>query len=98
MSELSFDRVAIFGAGGPTGFHLATELLKGGSRVRVIGRRLDRLEAAFAGIDVETMATDALDPTAAARAADVPWSSAPPAAPAQDLIRSTDGPGWIAVG
>ena len=70
MSELSFDRVAIFGAGGPTGFHLATELLKGGSRVRVIGRRLDRLEAAFAGIDVETMATDALDPTAAARAAD----------------------------
>jgi len=63
-------RTAIVGATGPTGWHLARELAGRGLPVRAVSRRRDRLERAFAGLDVELTAADALDPEALARALD----------------------------
>lgn len=61
MDAISFDRIAIVGAGGPTGFHLATAMLDRGTEVRVIGRHLERLTTVYAGLDVDAVAADATD-------------------------------------
>ncbi len=61
MENISFDRVAIIGAGGPTGSHLASAMLVRGAKVRVIGRHRDRLTEAFDGFDVDAVAADARD-------------------------------------
>jgi len=54
-------RTAIVGATGPTGSQLARELVGRGWRVRVVSRRIEHLERAFAGVDVERVAGDAVD-------------------------------------
>ncbi len=54
--------IAVVGATGPIGITLAREMLARGRRVRVIARSTDRLDRAFAGLDVERVAADALDP------------------------------------
>ncbi len=64
----SLRRVAIVGATGPTGIHLARELTGRGSAVRVVSRSRERLERAFAGLEVEVAPADALDPAALAAA------------------------------
>lgn len=53
--------ISIFGATGPTGFHLARELLARGKAVRAISRSRDHLARRFAGLEVETVAADATD-------------------------------------
>ena len=58
----------IIGATGPTGIHLAGELIARGIRVRVVARRREALERAFSGVDVERLAADALDRDALRRA------------------------------
>lgn len=62
--SLTFDRVAIVGATGPTGRHLAPLLRSRGMAVRVISRSADHLARAFADQDVERHAASALDPHA----------------------------------
>lgn len=62
------DRIAIVGATGPTGFHLARELAGRGRAVRAVSRRREHLERVFAGLEVELAEADALDPTALGRA------------------------------
>ncbi|HEX2253172.1 MAG TPA: NAD(P)H-binding protein [Thermoanaerobaculia bacterium] len=57
-------RIAIVGATGPTGYHLARELLGRGREVRVVSRRREHLERLFAGHPVEIVPADALDPQA----------------------------------
>lgn len=64
------ERVAIVGATGPTGRHLAEHLLARGRSVRVVSRRREHLESAFAGRSVEIAAADALDGEAMLRAVD----------------------------
>jgi nucleoside-diphosphate-sugar epimerase len=59
---------AIVGATGPTGFHLARELVGRGVRVRALSRRREHLEEVFAELPVELAAADALDAEALARA------------------------------
>jgi nucleoside-diphosphate-sugar epimerase len=61
MDKLNIERAAVFGAGGPTGFFISTELLECGVKVRALGRHRDRLDQSFAGLGVETMAADALE-------------------------------------
>ncbi|MBL8729442.1 MAG: NAD(P)H-binding protein [Planctomycetes bacterium] len=61
---MRFERVAIVGATGPTGSHLADALLQKSMRVRAVSRREAGLRAAFAGRDVEIAAADALDEAA----------------------------------
>jgi nucleoside-diphosphate-sugar epimerase len=70
MTELVFRRVAVFGAGGPTGTYLSAELVNRGARVRAIGPHKDRLERSLAGLDADIVPADALDPSATIRAAD----------------------------
>lgn len=70
MKDISFERVAIIGAAGPTGFHLATAMLESGTKVRVIGRNRNKLTAAFAHCDVEVTAADATDLEATTTAVD----------------------------
>lgn len=64
------ERTAVVGATGPTGIHLAHELVGRDRRVRAISRRREHLERAFAGLPVETATADALDPDSLARAVD----------------------------
>jgi nucleoside-diphosphate-sugar epimerase len=61
-------RVGIVGATGPTGFHLARELVRRGRPVRAISRQSGHLARVFAGLPVELAVADALDPAALARA------------------------------
>lgn len=61
-------RVAVVGATGPTGIHLARELAARGRRVVAVSRRRGRLEELFAQDDVEIAVADALDPAATHRA------------------------------
>jgi len=56
---LRFDTVAIVGATGATGIHLARELRRRGVGVRVVSRNRARLESAFAALDVEIEVADA---------------------------------------
>jgi len=58
------ERTAIVGATGPTGFHLARELLGRGRAVRAVSRGRDHLEQVFAGTGAELVAADAVDPDA----------------------------------
>lgn len=62
------ERTAIVGATGPTGLHLARELVRRGREVRVISRRREHLEQAFADLAVEIATADALDADSLARA------------------------------
>lgn len=55
------EKTAIIGATGPTGFHLAQELLRRGRAVRAVSRSQDHLERVFAGTDAELAAADAVD-------------------------------------
>jgi nucleoside-diphosphate-sugar epimerase len=63
-------RTAIVGATGPTGVHLARELVRRGWAVRVVSRSQQRLDQMFAGLAVERTAADALDLEATRRAVD----------------------------
>jgi len=63
-------RTAIVGATGPTGFHLARELVGRGIEVRVVSRRRERLQELFGDLGVEIATADALDADAVARAVD----------------------------
>lgn len=54
--------IAVVGATGPIGIALTRELLDRGRRVRVIARSDERLDRTFAGLPVERVAADALDP------------------------------------
>jgi uncharacterized protein YbjT (DUF2867 family) len=62
------ERTAIVGATGPTGLHLARELVNRGRGVRVVSRRREHLEQAFAGLPVEIATADALDADSLVRA------------------------------
>jgi nucleoside-diphosphate-sugar epimerase len=62
------ERTAIVGATGPTGLHLARELVGRGRGVRVVSRRRDHLEQIFAGLPVEIATADAVDADSLARA------------------------------
>jgi nucleoside-diphosphate-sugar epimerase len=62
------ERTAIVGATGPTGLHLARELVNRGRAVRVVSRRREHLEQAFTGLPVEIATADALDADSLARA------------------------------
>lgn len=61
-------RIAVVGATGPTGIHLARELVQRGRQVRVVSRDRERLRTSFTGLEVEIAPADALaaDPLAAA--------------------------------
>lgn len=61
-------RIAILGATGPTGIHLAHELLSRGDEVRVVARRELALHRHFGHLDVERLSADLLDPEATVRA------------------------------
>jgi nucleoside-diphosphate-sugar epimerase len=54
-------RVAIVGATGPTGYHLARELVGRGRAVRALSRSRERLEAWRGDLEVEIATADALD-------------------------------------
>jgi nucleoside-diphosphate-sugar epimerase len=60
--------IAIVGATGPTGFHLAHELRKSGSSVRAIARGMDRLARLFPDAAIEKRPADVLDADAILRA------------------------------
>ena len=60
--------VAIVGATGPTGFHLAAALRKRGADVRVIARGTERLSQLFPDAAIEKHAADVLDADATLRA------------------------------
>lgn len=62
------ERTAIVGATGPTGFHLARELVSRGRDVRVVSRRQEHLEQVFAGLPVEIATADAMDADSLTRA------------------------------
>lgn len=61
---------AIIGATGPTGIHLARELVGRGTELRVVSRSAANLERAFAGLAVERTVADAVDADAVRRAID----------------------------
>jgi nucleoside-diphosphate-sugar epimerase len=61
-------KVAIVGATGPTGIHLATELCKADTAVRVIARGMDKLARLFPRAAVEKQPADILDADATLRA------------------------------
>lgn len=58
---IAFKKAAVIGATGPTGIHLAGELVRRQLDVRVVSRSLAKLERAFAGGTCELLAADALD-------------------------------------
>jgi nucleoside-diphosphate-sugar epimerase len=60
--------IAIVGATGPTGIHLAAELRKAGGAVRVIARGIDRLARLYPDASVEKQPADVLDAGAIAHA------------------------------
>src|SRR6516165_10832551 len=57
-------KVAIIGATGPTGVHLAAELHKTGAAVRVVARGMDKLTRLFPDAAVEKRSAEILDPNA----------------------------------
>ncbi len=70
MEATDFERVAILGATGPTGRHLAARCRADGLRVRVVSRNLRHLEEVFPGDDIERVQADLLDQDATTRAVD----------------------------
>jgi len=69
-ADVEIQSAAIVGATGPTGQHLARELVGRGVEVRVISRSNDNLERAFADLDVKQTVADAVDSEAVRRAID----------------------------
>ena len=63
-------KVAIVGATGPTGIHLAAELRKTTAAVRVVARDMDKLARLFPDAAVERRSADILDADATLRAVD----------------------------
>jgi len=63
-------KVAIVGATGPTGIHLAAELRQTAAAVRVIARGIDKLTRLFPDAAVEKQSADILDADATLRAID----------------------------
>jgi uncharacterized protein YbjT (DUF2867 family) len=63
-------KVAIIGATGPTGIHLAVELRKTVVAVRAIARGTDKLERLFPDAAIEKRSADILDADATLRATD----------------------------
>jgi nucleoside-diphosphate-sugar epimerase len=61
-------KIAILGATGPTGIHLATELCMAAATVRVVARGMDKLARLFPDAAVERWPADVLDADAALRA------------------------------
>ena len=59
--SLTFERIAVVGATGPTGRSLATQLAARGEQVRVVSRRLNVLESAFPDPGIEKRSGDAFD-------------------------------------
>jgi nucleoside-diphosphate-sugar epimerase len=68
MSRLTFQRAAILGATGPTGFHLARELRRRAVPLRVVARNRDKLASAFQDIPAEQVTADISRAEDAARA------------------------------
>jgi uncharacterized protein YbjT (DUF2867 family) len=58
---LTFERIAIVGATGPTGRALASELVGRKCAVRVVSRRADVLNAHFPGSQFEKKSGDAME-------------------------------------
>jgi len=61
-------KIAIIGATGPTGIHLAAQLRKTDAIVRVVARAMDKLSRLFPDTAVEKWAADVLDANATLRA------------------------------
>ena len=61
-------KIAIVGATGPTGIHLATELRPTAATVRVVARGVDKLARLFPDAAVEKSPADLLDADATLRA------------------------------
>jgi putative NADH-flavin reductase len=61
-------KVAIVGATGPTGVHLAVELRKTAATVRVVGRGMDKLARLFPDASIGKGPADILDAEATLRA------------------------------
>jgi nucleoside-diphosphate-sugar epimerase len=61
-------KVAVVGATGPTGIHLAAELRKTAATVRVVARAMDKLARLFPDATVEKWPADVLDADAISRA------------------------------
>ena len=61
-------KIAIIGATGPTGIHLAAQLRKTDAVVRVVARAMDKLSRLFPDTAVEKWAADVLDANATLRA------------------------------
>jgi nucleoside-diphosphate-sugar epimerase len=61
-------KIAIIGATGPTGIHLAAELRKTDTVVRVVARAMDKLSRLFPDAAVEKWAADVFDANATLRA------------------------------
>lgn len=60
-SVVEIQRAAVIGATGPTGIHLARELVARGTPVRVLSRSASNLERAFPGLQIERVEADAVD-------------------------------------
>jgi nucleoside-diphosphate-sugar epimerase len=65
---LSLKKAVILGATGPTGIHLARELLAKGLAVRVVARHAEGLARCFANQNVECLPADILEAAATRRA------------------------------
>jgi len=61
-------KIAIIGATGPTGIHLAAQLRKTDAIVRVVARAMDKLSRLFPDTAIEKWAADVLDANATLRA------------------------------
>ncbi len=60
-SVVDIQRAAVIGATGPTGIHLARQLVARGTPVRVLSRGASNLERAFSGLEVEQVVADAVE-------------------------------------
>jgi hypothetical protein len=69
-TPLTFEKVAVLGATGPTGRAMAHELRQRGIATRVISRHEGHLQRDFPAADFEKRAGDALDETGLAKAID----------------------------
>ncbi|MGB8435398.1 MAG: NAD(P)H-binding protein [Burkholderiales bacterium] len=70
MSELTFERAAILGATGPTGFHLAQALRRRGNAFRVVARDRAKLARQFENVAAEQITADMTRAEDTARAID----------------------------
>lgn len=66
--QVVMTKIAIIGATGPTGFHLAGEVRKRSAGVRVVARDMDKLTRLFPDTTIERRAADILDADATLRA------------------------------